>query len=133
MAELAIAIKPSLTNPDVGDLALDDTLNEVLLTDLQSEVAQRLYVRLNFFQGEWFRDQLAGTPYYQRILRKAPSPRVVRAVFSQVILNTEGVAALLKFNYSVNRQRQMTLNFTCRLADDSVFQSTDFAPFQVTV
>lgn len=129
--ELGVTMKSTLANPDVGDFALDETGNELVLTSLRDEVAQRLFVRLLFFQGEWRRDLNAGLPWYQRILRKSPGDRVIRAVFGQVILNTEGVSSLLRFTYTVNKQRQMELRFECRLADGTVFRSTEFAPYVI--
>lgn len=126
-------MKSTVTNPDVGDLMLGDDGDEVVLTQLDQEVAQRLFVGLQFFRGEWFMDGEEGVPYFQRILVKNPGDRVIRAIFSQVILLTEGVDRLLTFSYDINPQRQMSLRFSCLLKDGTVFRSTDYAQFLITV
>jgi hypothetical protein len=129
--ELKFTTVVSDINPDIGDLALGDDHDEVVLTELRDEAAQRLFCRLNFFQGEWFRDASAGTPYYQHILRKGVNDRLIRTIFSQVILGTEGIEVLKRFTYTVNRQRQMFINFEAVLADGTVFKATEYPPFQV--
>jgi hypothetical protein len=130
--ELACVTTTDLNNPDVGDLRLSDLGDIVLLTALAAEVSQRLTVRLNFFRGEWFLDQREGTPYYETILVKSPSDRIIRAVFGQVIRGTEGVAALEKFSYVINsRTRSLSINFQAKLVDGSTLRSTDFQPFVV--
>jgi hypothetical protein len=129
--ELAVTRTATLTNPDVGDLQLDDKGDVVLLTSLAEEVAQRLFVRLQFFAGEWFMDLNEGTPYYQSILRKA-SDSVVRSIFRQVIDGTEGVSEVQQFSYSV-AQRNLTLRFRARLTDGTAFRSEDFGPFTISV
>jgi hypothetical protein len=131
--ELAVCQKETITNPNVGDLLLGDDGDEVVLTVLGLEVAQRLFVRLNFFQGEWQRDLSAGTPYYQQLLRKAPSDRIIRAIFTQVILGAEGVQSLSSFGYTLSRTRELSLVFTAVLEDGSVFRSTSYGPFHVTL
>ena len=129
--ELAVTISTSETNPDAGDLALDDAGLEVVHTSLADEVAQRLGVRLRFFRGDWFLNLLEGTPYYQYVLVKSPSDRVLRSVFISVILGTQGVSSLVSFSYSISSARVMTLEFEARLADESTFKSTDYPPFTV--
>jgi hypothetical protein len=129
--ELAVALTATDVNPDVGDLALDDAGSEVIHTQLSYEVAQRLTVRLKFFRGEWFANLLAGTPYFESILGKA-SDETVRAVFEEVILGTEGVAALISFSSTRDRSaRTLSVAFTARLVDGTVFDSTSYAPFVV--
>lgn len=127
-----VTLKATILNPDVGDRMLDEAGKAVVLDDLAAEVAQRLHVRFNFFKGEWFLDLEAGTPYYQRIFRKAPPDSVVRAVFSQLILGTPGVAAIDKFSYSI-ANRVLRVNFTARLDNGVTLRSTDFTPFVIAL
>lgn len=131
--ELGITLTTSLTNPDVGDLELTDAGLEVSRTALAAEVAQRLTVRLNFFKGEWFLSLEEGTPWYQLLFTKAPPDRIIRAVFGSVIRGTEGVADLVSLSYSISRTRQLSLSFTARLEDGTLFRSTDYTPFVVSV
>lgn len=129
--ELAVTMTATVTNPTPGDLLLSDAGDEVLLTDLASEVAQRLFVALQFFKGEWFLDQNEGVPYFQRILKKNPGDRVIRSIFSQVITRTEGVSRLLSFRYTIGRDRHMSIVFKALLEDGTTFSSTDYAQFLV--
>jgi hypothetical protein len=132
MAEFGVTLVSSITNPDVGDMALTDTGEEVLRTDLAEEVAQRLKVRLNFFRGEWFLNLNAGTPWYQRLLVKDPKDAIIRAIFTRVIGGTEGVAQVMSLSYDIDRRtRELSLRFRARLEDGSTFVSTDYPPFVV--
>lgn len=130
--EGAVTLFATILNPDVGDRMLDSAGRAVMLDDLAQETAQRLHIRLNFFKGEWFLNLESGTPYYQRIFRKAPPDKVIRAVFRDIILGTPGVAALDKFSYSIVN-RVLRLNFTARLKNGAVLRSADFPPFAVGV
>lgn len=131
MAELGVTIAVDMDNPDLGDLRLDTTGHEVFVDDLSAEVAQRLTVRFNFEKGEWPLDLLEGTPLYEAILLKAPSDRIIRAVFEQVITGTQGVATLTGFNYSISPRRVMTAAFQCRLTNGVTFSSGDFGSFLI--
>lgn len=129
--ELAVAIKATVLNPTPGDLMLGEGGDEVVLTELKLEVAQRLWVAFNFFLGEWFLNLDEGTPWFQRVLGKGVQDRdrVIRAVLSQVILQTEGVSAINRFSYEVDRNRKMSFKFTCSLEDGSTFKSTEYGDF----
>jgi hypothetical protein len=83
------------------------------------------------FLNEWFLDLSQGTPYFDVILVKAPTDRIIRTVLGNVIKTTEGVRELTKFSYAIDRNRRMTLNFSALLADGSVFRTSDYAPFVV--
>ena len=130
--ELGCTVTVSLTNPDVGDLSLSDTGLEEVLTVLEDEVNQRMTVRLNFFQGEWFLDLSAGTPYYQQILQKGVTDEVIRGVFGAVVKGTEGVSRLIDIQYTLNKStREMRLSFKAQLEDGSTYVSTNYAPFVI--
>lgn len=129
--ELKVVLAPDLNNPDAGDLYLGDDGDARSITDLGEEVAQRLTVRFNFFLGEWFLDQTEGTPWFQRVLVKAPSDRVIRLVLSSVISGCEGVASLTQLSYSISRERLLSVSFKAVLADGSTFDSSKYAPFKV--
>lgn len=131
--ELAVCIKPDIVNPDIGDFQLGLDGDEVVLSTLAQEVAQRLFVAFNFFLGEWFLNLDEGTPYFQHILVKGPKDRVIRSIFAQVITGTEGVDQLTKFSYEISRQRVMTVRFECTLEDATTFRSTDFGEFVIAL
>lgn len=129
--ELGVTMVVSARNPNKGDLMLGDDGDEVVLTQLDQEVAQRLFVGLQFFKNEYFMDGEEGVPYFQRILVKNPGSRVIRAIFSSVILRTEGVDQLTAFSFEVTSTRQLLLRFTCLLKDGTVFRSSDYGQFYV--
>lgn len=130
--ELAVVLATDIDNPDLGDLRLTSAGDFEWLTALDASVAQRLFVRLSFFKGEWLLDTDLGTPYYQAVLGfKAPSRNVVQAVFTDVLTNTEGVADLLNMNFSISRERELSLMFEVRLEDGTLFKSRDYARFVV--
>jgi len=130
--ELGVTLTATATNPTVGDLELTDTGDEVVRTDLGEEVAQRLRVRLLFFQGEWFLNLEEGLPYYQSIFVKGLKDKVVRSVFGQAILGTQGVAQLLSLTHEISTSRRLSLIFKVKLEDGTTFSSTDYGPFIVS-
>jgi hypothetical protein len=129
--ELGITLKSTLLNPNPGDLALTETGEELVLTRLDLEVAQRLFIRLQFFKSEWFLDENEGAPFFERILVKNPGDRVIRSVFAQIIEGTEGVAQLAYFNYNISSERKMSVIFKAKLVDGSTFTSTNYGQFVV--
>ncbi len=131
--EVGVVIKADINNPDLGDMRLDERGDAVVLTTLADEVAQRLFVRFNFFLGEWFLDLTQGTPYFDTIMVKGPTDRIIRTVLGNVIKTTEGVQELTKFSYAISRDRRMTLNFECKLVDGTIFRTTEYAPFVVDI
>lgn len=118
-AELAL-------DPVTGDLAFPIRIVRGI-----EAVAQRLRVRLRFFQGEWFLDRRQGIPYYRDIFRKNPNLAVINSIFRQVILGTPGVGRILKINSQVDpAQRLLTFTFDAQLEDGSIIRAID-EPFLV--
>jgi hypothetical protein len=62
-------------------------------------VAQAIATRLKLWQGEWYLDRTAGTPWRQSILGRSANPD---AFIKQVILGTQGVIALVSYNSSLS-------------------------------
>ncbi len=85
-----------------GDLAL--TKNRMRMTDGRIETAQTLRSRLRVFEGEWFLDETAGTPYFQEVLGKSKNPRSAEAAIKAVIVGTPNVTGLLEFSFTLNKQ-----------------------------
>lgn len=65
-------------------------------------VAQAISTRLKLWQGEWFLDITAGTPWNQSILGRSVNPD---AYIKQAILGTLGVQSIATYqsNYTVLR------------------------------
>jgi hypothetical protein len=127
--ELSLVSVVDADNPVEGDLRLVGG-DLVWTTDLSTEVAQRLRVRFRFFQGEWFLNRREGTPWFQQILTKNPAEETVRAVFTKVILGTEGIKTLEILTLTEDTSaRTLSVDFLARLQDGTTFQSKDFPPF----
>lgn len=132
--ELQLVNSVDADNPDENDLYLDSTGNLVFVEDRAIETAQRIRVRLRFFKGEWFLDQNQGTPWFQEIFVKNPSPEVVRAIFKDIIETAPGVLSVDAIDFALDAAlRILTLTFTAKLEDQSLLRSTDFAPFVVEI
>lgn len=58
-------------------------------------VAQAISTRLKLWQGEWFLDITAGTPWIQSILGRSQNPD---AYIKAAILGTEGVTSLTSYS-----------------------------------
>jgi hypothetical protein len=131
--EIAITQKATETNPVVGDLMLDAYGQPLLVSGIAAQTAQRLFVKFQFFRGEWFLNLDEGTPYYDVILRKG-GERFVRSVFGGLIRDDPGVAELLELTYSIDkRTRWLTLQFKAACVDGTILNSLDFGPYVVQV
>lgn len=58
------------------------------VTDPVQAGAIKLRGRLNLFLGEWYADTRVGVPWFQRILRKGVSTRLIETIIRSVIINT---------------------------------------------
>ena len=103
----------SLKLTQTGDLDLER--DSLVLTEDNSdeEIEQRLKSRLKLFLGEWFLNTQVGLPYLQLIFIKGVDPVLIETVFKDEILETRGIARLLRFDpieYNPS-SRLMTINF----------------------
>ena len=96
-----------------ADGDLDFSSNNFSIVTGDDELVQKLFVRLQFFLGEWFLDERVGIPYYQEILKKNPNLVSVRRIFRDTIVTTNGVEDLDTFNFEFDRAtRALTMSFT---------------------
>lgn len=65
-------------------------------------IAQTIQTRLRLFLGEYFRDVLDGTPWFQSILGKFENLNAVEVLLRNRIVQTSGVIRLLSFNLDYN-------------------------------
>lgn len=80
-------------------------------------VAQRLFIRLRTFKGEWFFNTVYGVPYFQRIFTKT-TKGAVDAIFQDQILSETGVKRITEFSSSLNStNRRYTLSFRVLTTD----------------
>lgn len=88
--------------------------NDLQVTETQDEsLAQRLLVKLQTFQGEWYLDTLEGVPYFQSIFGKIRSKETVDAIFKRTILNEPEVVSLDEYQSVIDdANRVFSLRFT---------------------
>lgn len=96
-----------------GDLALTSDALDLVYDD--DYVRQALSIRLKHFRGEWFRDQNAGTAWYEQILGNG-TDLSRRAELRQRILGTPRVASLTRLNVvSDHARRSLEIDFEVQL------------------
>lgn len=91
-------------------------------------IAQRLWIRLNFFRAEWFLNRLEGVPYYSAILGQKPIKNVVEPIFRQVILDTPGISDIVSLTFlpSDKAKRQYALDFAAKAETGDIISSRDY-------
>lgn len=120
--EFLLSTAISEGNPIAGDLLLVNG-DFVWTEDRTLEILQRMRSRLRFFQGEWFLDLRQGIPYFQTIFQRADD-RTLRAIFSQVLRRTPGVALLDVLQIVRDREaREVRITFQCRLDTNEIVSS----------
>lgn len=81
--------------------------------------AQAVTTRLRLFKGEWFLNLNSGVPWFQEVFVKPARLAQTDSMIRKVILQTEGVAKLLKFELTFERDRYGTGRagkaFNCRV------------------
>lgn len=82
-------------DPETGDII---TSGEQQFIGGAEEIAQTVKTRLALFLGEYFRDILDGTPWYEQILGKFISLNTAEAVLRVRIAATPGVIRLTSFD-----------------------------------
>ncbi len=82
-------------DPDTGDII---TGGEMQFIIGREEIAQTVKTRLALFLGEYFRNILDGTPWYEQILGKFTSLDVAESVLRVRIASTPGVIRLTSFD-----------------------------------
>jgi hypothetical protein len=109
--DVALCTAVDAENPIEGDLML--VAGDLASVVGKEAIAQHVRVRLRFFCGEWFLDLREGVPWWESILIKNPSTRVVEALLRKTILDTPGIASLPAFELAVDTAtRAASVSFT---------------------
>lgn len=96
-------------------MTFGQSLNNYLF-DSPEAVGQVVVTRLKLWQGEFWLDLNAGTPWFQQILGKSPAPTRDSAI-RQVILQTPFVTGLTNYSSTVDlRTRALTVSCTVQTA-----------------
>ena len=72
----------------------DLDLSNLTLTDGAERVRQQIKVTLLTFLGEWFLNTDHGVPYFEQILKKAPSRAAIEAVIRAKVKDVPGVVSV---------------------------------------
>lgn len=90
-------------DPITGDI----TTSGQQFIDKTEEVAQTVKTRLQLFLGEYFRNILDGTPWFEQILGKGSSLEGKEAAIKNRIIRTDNVVQLTSFNtdFDINTRK----------------------------
>lgn len=101
------------SGPNRGDLVF---VNGACPTteDYADVVAQRLYIMLRTFQGEWYLNENHGIPYLQSILGHRVRKSTVDRILQEKILKEEGVAEIVFFMSTLSIDREYECRFRVR-------------------
>ena len=89
-------------------------------------VAQRLYIKLTCFTGEWVLNTQYGVPYWN-ILGQKVSKASVDLILQQKILEERGVKELISFS-STLQNRQYSLTFRVRVVTGEISEPITITP-----
>jgi hypothetical protein len=94
-----------------GDYVFGNGPGEFLV-NTPATVAQAIVTRLKLWQGEWFLDSQAGTPYKTQVLGYG-TQNVYDAAIQTIIINTLGVNQITEYSSSFNTTtRALTIEAT---------------------
>lgn len=92
------------------DLYLDENGALAVCTNAEA-VAQRVRQHLELYQGEWFLNTEAGTPWYEFIYVEPFNQPLAESVLKIAILEVPGVIEILEFDVNVDfTERSFRLN-----------------------
>ena len=74
--------------------------------DFTDSVAQRVFMMLRTFLGEWYLNVETGVPYTQRILGHRIDKSTVDRILQERILAEPGVGGILEFRSTLNNKRE---------------------------
>ena len=83
-----------------GDLLLSDT-GDIVLND---SVAQKIRIRLLWFEGEWKWDREEGIPYFDQLLVKNPNLDYFESVIRDRIFEIDEISDVKNVEITFNRE-----------------------------
>ena len=102
------------------DILLDAFTNDIVFNNtiptatptIQDDLAQRLKIKLQTFQGEGFLDTSIGIPYFQQIFGKGRKKATIDAIFNAAILSEANVNRIISYHSEISTARQLSVTFT---------------------
>ena len=90
------------------------------------DLAQRLRIRLNTFQGEWFMDNTLGIDWWNRVMGKNRSKMAVDALIQDAILKEPDALQIVSYTSSISTDRKFSCSFRVRTEDGAVSSAITF-------
>lgn len=108
-----------------GDISLVN--GDAQTTSIGAEdLAQRLRIRLNTFQGEWFMDNTLGIDWWNRVMGKNRSKMVVDALIQDAILKEPDALQIVSYTSSISTDRKFSCSFRVRTEDGAISSAITF-------
>ena len=108
-----------------GDVSL--VAGESQVTSIGAEdLSQRLQIRLNTFQGEWFMDNTLGVDWWNRVMGKNRSKMAVDALIQEAILKEPDALQILEYSSSISTDRRFSCSFRVRTENGAVSATQTF-------
>ncbi len=108
-----------------GDISLVN--GDAQTTSIGAEdLAQRLRIRLNTFQGEWFMDNTLGIDWWNRVMGKNRSKMAVDALIQDSILKEPDALQIVSYISSISTDRKFSCSFRVRTEDGAVSSAITF-------
>ena len=115
------------------DIKLDDSgditfvSGESSVTSIGAEdLAQRIRIRLNTFQGEWFMDNTLGVDWWNRVFGKNRSKAAVDALLQEQILKEPDALQILSYSSSISTDRKFSCSFKVRTENGAITATQTF-------
>lgn len=110
---------------DSGDISF--TNGESSVTSIGAEdLAQRIRIRLNTFQGEWFMDNALGVDWWNRVFGKNRSKAAVDALLQEQILKEPDALQILSYSSSISTDRKFSCSFKVRTENGAITATQTF-------
>lgn len=108
-----------------GDISL--VSGDTQTTSIGAEdLAQRLRIRLNTFQGEWFMDNTLGIDWWNRVMGKNRSKMAVDALIQDAILKEPDALQIVSYTSSISTDRKFSCSFRVRTEDGAISSAITF-------
>lgn len=109
-----------------GDISLVN--GDAQTTSIGAEdLAQRLRIRLNTFQGEWFMDNTLGIDWWNRVMGKNRSKMAVDAIIQDSILKEPDALQIVSYTSSISTDRKFSCSFRVRTENGAISSAITFA------
>jgi hypothetical protein len=108
-----------------GDISLVN--GDAQTTGIGAEdLAQRLRIRLNTFQGEWFMDNTLGIDWWNRVMGKNRSKMAVDALIQDSILKEPDALQIVSYTSSISSDRKFSCSFRVRTENGAISSAITF-------